>query len=284
MYYAQLRAFHAVATYGGFSKAADQLRLTQPAISDQVKKLEEIFEVRLFNRSRRAVEPTELGKRLLQITRRQFAMEAEALELLRESQALRTGHLSIIADAPLHATKMVADFRQLYPGITVSLTMGNSNKVMDALFSYRSDIGVLAIEPDDERLLVRALRDDPIVAFVPREHAWAGRKTVTMKEIAEEPLILREIGSETRRLVEDEFGKIGKPPKIALETEGREAVREAVAAGIGISIVSFPEFGHDSRLVPLEIEDCQRRMMEFIACLNERSNLGATKAFLDMLN
>ena len=91
MSYSQLRAFHAVAVHGGFSKAAAKLNLTQPAISDQVRKLEERFDVVLFDRRKRTVRVTDLGRRLLEVTRRMFEMESEALELLTESRALRTG-------------------------------------------------------------------------------------------------------------------------------------------------------------------------------------------------
>ena len=117
MYYYQLRAFHAVATYGGFSKAARQLNISQPAISDQVRKLEGWYNIRLFERKRRSVVPTELGFRLFELTKRMFEQEKEAVTLLSESEALRTGSLRIAADTPLHSVNLIGAFREAYPGI-----------------------------------------------------------------------------------------------------------------------------------------------------------------------
>jgi len=280
MHYVQLRAFHAVATYGGFSKAANQLCLTQPAISDQVRKLEEYFGVLLFHRHKRTVRPTELGEQLMTITRRMFAVESEAIQLLSESKMLRTGFLNIAADAPLHVIKMISEFRTEFPGIEISLKRGNSDTVLKQLHDYSADIGVVATRPIDDTVAIVPLRRDPIVCFVPNDHPWAQRSSIRAKDLTEQPLVLREKGSTTRKRVEEMFMGKNIKAKVVMIAEGREANREAVAAGIGIGIVSGPEFGHDSRLTALPISDTKMEMEEYLVYLKERKHLRLIDAFL----
>lgn len=279
MNYSQLRAFHAVAIYGGFSKAAEKLNRTQPAISDQVRKLEKEFDVLLFDRHKRSVRLTNLGHRLLELTRRLFEMENEAMQLLSQSQALKLGHLKIAADASLHLIQLVSEFREQYPGISISLTIGNSGKVLGQLLDYEADIGVLANAPEDNRFLRITLRSDPLVAFVDSKHPWADRNSVSLTEFATEPLVMREDGSITRRIVEEELNRIGVDYNLAMVAEGQEATREAVAAGIGVGIVSLPEFGFDPRLKALKLKDCDRAMTESLVCLKARANLRSIHAF-----
>jgi LysR family transcriptional regulator, low CO2-responsive transcriptional regulator len=279
MYYAQLRAFHAVATHGGFTRAAESLGLTQPTLSDQVKKLERDFDVALFNRIRKRTSLTETGQQLFEITGAMLDMENQAIDLLSETQSLRTGHLTIAADAPFHILQVIGDFRRRYPQISVAVNIGNSEAVMSQLHEFRADIGVLANVPDDPRLRAVMLCDDSLVAVVPVGHLWTKRGAVKFDELGDEHLILRERGSITRSLIENEFQTRGKTPRSVIEMEGRESVREAVAAGIGIGFVSEPEFGYDSRLAMIQIEDCDLRMRESMVCLEARFGTRTVGAF-----
>ena len=283
MNYSQLRAFHAVATYGGFSKAAAKLNLTQPAISDQVRKLEERFDVLLFDRRKRLVRTTDLGERLLKITRRMFEMEDEALELLSESQALRTGSIHVAADSPAYAVKLIRAFRNDYPGISISLGICNSEDVLHRLLGYDADIGLLAQPPRDTRLKTMSLsRDpagDPIIAFVRKDHPLADKRKISLSELAEMPVIMREPGSNTRRIVEQEAARIGSAFNVVMESNSREAMRDSALAGIGAGILSKPEFGEDERLAPLELSDCDKRLSESVVCLKERAHLRMVDAF-----
>ncbi len=282
MYHSQLRSFHAVVVHGGFSSAARQLNLSQPTISDQVRKLEDWFNVRLFERRKRSVVPTDLGARLFEVTRRMFELEKEAIELLSESRALRTGSLRVAADAPPHLVDLIGRFRQAYPGISISLSIGNSDEVLAKLLDFEADIAVLAQVPDDDRLEHITLRSDPLVAFVNGDHPWAARSEITLGELATEPLVMRESGSITRAILEEELARLGLACEIAMEADRREAAREAVAAGIGVGVVSRPEFGFDNRLRALELSDCGRCMTESLVCLKERLQLRTVAAFWEI--
>lgn len=282
MRYVQLRAFHQVAISGGFSRAAEELFLTQPAISDQVRRLEAEYDVLLFNRTRRQVTLTPAGEQLLAVTRRLFDAENQALELLSESRALRAGSLRIVADAAHHIVHLLRAFREKYPGVTVSVRAGNTETVVESLRNYEADIGVLGdLNPSREFDIIR-LDSTPITAFVARRHPLAGAPSLSFAELARHPLVGREIGSKTRRRLEEGAEKAGIALKFAIEAEGREAVRELVAAGLGIGFVSEAEFGLDPRLVTIPIAGEPVLMEEALICLGERAQAKTIRAFLDL--
>ncbi|MCY1267266.1 HTH-type transcriptional activator CmpR [compost metagenome] len=281
--HAQLKAFHAVALHGSFTRAAERLFLTQPAVSDQVRKLEERYGVLLFHRNKRSVRLTELGERLLSVTQRLFVIEAEVEELLAASSALQTGSLTLAVDAAVHLLSQVARFCQEYPGIRVRIETGNTDESLQALFDYQADLALLGREVEDERLLSITLRRDPIVAFVASSHPWAGRESIRLADLDDAPLVLREQGSVTRQTLEEEMHRAGLRIRPAIEVEGREAAREAVVAGIGVGVVSAAEFGSDSRVHALPILDCQRHMSETLVCLREQSSRRVVATFLDVV-
>lgn len=282
MRYVQLRAFHYVAVCGGFSRAAEMLFLTQPAISDQVRKLEEEYDVLLFNRHKKQVTPTASGLQLLEITRRMFDTEQQALELLSESRALRSGTLRIVADAAHHLLHILGQFRQKYPGIQVSVRAGNTETVISSLYSYEADIGVLGEIPTGRDFEIVNLNSTPIVAFVSTDHPLAQAKSLSLHELSLLPLVMRERGSKTRAKLEDLASKEGYEFKPAIEAEGREAVREIVASGAGVGFVSAAEFGQDVRLVQIPIAAPEMLMDEALICLKERSGGKLVRVFLDI--
>lgn len=279
MRYVQLRAFHYVAISGGFSRAAEALFLTQPAISDQVRKLEEEYDVLLFNRYKKQVTLTRFGQQLLEITHRMFDTEQQALDLLSESRALRSGTLRIVADAAHHLLHILGHFREKYPGIQISVRTGNTETVIASLFAYDADIGVLGEVPEGREFEMLKLNSTPIIAFVTSAHPLASQKSMTFAELAKHPLVLRERGSKTRQKLEAMAQSQGVPLRPAIEAEGREAVREIVASGSGIGFVSEAEFGQDGRLVPIAIDSPPMLMDEALICLRERSGGKLVRAF-----
>lgn len=282
MRYVQLRAFHNVAIHGGFSRAAEALFLTQPAISDQVRKLEEEYDVLLFNRNKKQVTLTQAGQQLLEVTRRMFDVEQQALDLLSESRALRAGKLRIVADAAHHLLHILAAFRQAYPTVQVSIDTGNTESVITSLHAYEADIGVLGEVPQVKDFEVLKLNSTPIIAFTSRDYPLAGQDRISFTDLAKHPLVMRERGSKTRQKLEAMAAQCGVTLTPLIEAEGREAVREIVAAGGGIGFVSSAEFGQDTRLVPLHIDAPEMLMDEALICLRERSNGKLVSAFYDL--
>ncbi len=279
MRYVQLRAFHFVATTGGFSRAAEALHLTQPAISDQIRKLETEYDLLLFNRHKRRITLTPAGEKLLEITNRLFENERQARELLSESRALGTGTLRIIADSAHHVNPVLGRFRTKYPNIKITMRSGNTQEVIDALFAFEADVGVLGEQPDHRDLEVLPLGASPIIAFAARDYP-APLADPDFAALQSHPLILREQGSKTRQKLEDAARTAGYPLTAAIEVEGREAVREVVATGAGIGFVSAAEYGHDDRFRRILLAGEPVIMQESLICLRERRGGKLVSAFM----
>ncbi len=283
MRHAQLKAFHAVAGCGGFSKAAQRLGLSQPAISDHVRHLERDYGVQLFVRDSRSVELTVLGRELYAIAERQFETEGEAAKLLSAAQSLDAGELVVAADAPSHILPLVARFLDRYPRLGFSLKTGNSEHALALLDSFRADFAVVAEEPGGNAYVTRLLRRDPLVAFVSSSHALSRSEAISLRQLCEERLVLREPGSVTRSILERELLRRELVSPDFIEVEGREAVREAVATGLGAGLVSRGEFVADPRLQAIEISDWDGTMPEWLVCLQARRGLHIIERFLEMV-
>ncbi len=281
--HAQLRAFHAVAGEGSFTRAAAALGVTQPTLSGQVAALEASYGVRLFERRGRGIELSDLGRGLFDMTRRLFAQEAEAEQLLSSARGLMSGLLRVGADAPYHVVPLLATFHRRHPGIRLSMTFGNSEHVLQELLARRSDIAVLPDIQGDARIHAVPFRTDRLVVFVTRGHVWAARRSLRLAELDGQRLVLRESGSTTRALFERALTKAGLKPGEVLEIGSREAVREAVAAGLGIGVVFESEFGRDPRLHRLQLRDAKVQALECAACLKERRTVRVVRAFFDLL-
>lgn len=280
---AQLRAFHAVALTGSFTRAAQKLFLSQPAVSDQVRKLEEHFEILLFHRNKRSVQLTELGEQLLGITQRLYTVADEAQELLSNSSALQSGSLTLAVDSPVHGLPFIARFNQRYPGIKVRLVTGNTDEVLSRLFAYKADVGIVGRPVEDDRLLRVELSSAPLVAFVAPDHPWNERQSISLADLHDMPMVLREQGSMTRQYITDEMRSAGYTLRTAIEVEGREAVFETVAAGLGVGIVSSAEFGASRNMHVLPIVDSQQYMTETLVCLKEQGSRRIIETFLNIV-
>lgn len=282
MTYAQLKAFHAVAQQGGFSKAASQLSLTQPAISDHVRKLEEAHGVQLFLRAARGVALTETGRKLYAITERLFEAEAQASELLIRAETLEEGHLTVGADAAVHVLQHISRFKKEFPRIAMRLVAGNSAELISKLLSFAIDIAVTAEHPQNEAIGYFKLREDRLVVVAPRKTAMLKGPRVSLSAFAGVPLILREEGSTTRRLLLEELQKRNLSPKNTIEVEGREAVIETVAQGLGVAVMSHGEIPADGRLRLFEFSDWPAKMEEWLLFLRARSELHLIRSFLEI--
>lgn len=282
--HAHLRSFHAVATHGSFTRAAEALHITQPTLSGQVKELEERYGLKLFIRHGRHIELTDIGKSALVITRQMFQHEEDVEQLLISARALTTGKLLVAADAPYLITPLLAQFQRIYPGIQISIQYGNSSQLMTWLESRRCDIALLPNIPEgDDRLYSIPLEPGRLVAFVNESHAWAERRSVSLAELLSQRIILREQGSRTRSIFEEAVAHIGGNLDQTMEITGREGVREAVAAGFGVGIIAEHELVADTRLRTLQISNAELVHAEYVICLKERLNLRVTDAFLEMI-
>jgi aminoethylphosphonate catabolism LysR family transcriptional regulator len=246
-----------------------------------VRKLEEQYDVILFNRHKKQVSLTKAGQQLLEITRRLFDVEKQALELLTESRALRSESLRVVADSAHHMLHILGRFRERYPGIAMVVSSGNSEEVIAQLYDYEAEVGILGEVPVSRDFEVIKLSSTPLIAFTNKEHPLSRRKAITLAELSEQMLVLRERGSKTRQSIEAAARAQGLALVPAIEAEGREAVREIVATGGGVGVVSAAEFGQDPRLVPIRLSDSEVLMDEALVCLRERSAGKVIRAFFE---
>lgn len=280
MTHAQIRAFHYVAKLGGFSAAAAALGLTQPAISDQIRKLEHDNDVLLFSRQRRKVELTAAGEELYAKTRAYFDIEGEIRSLLSERASRIEGELRIMVDSAGHIGQAVQRFRARHPHVRIVIGAGNSQEVIAGLRAFSADIGVIGTREAYPDMVMQDLSESEIVAFA-RDGLFPPSKTsVSVAELRALPLVLRERGSKTRQQL-DEFGReTGQVFEPAVVAEGREAVREIVASSDGIGIVSRAELGEDRRIRPLTIEGVRLVMRETAVHLRQRKDVRAIREFM----
>jgi aminoethylphosphonate catabolism LysR family transcriptional regulator len=278
----QLRAFHVVARAGSFSLAARTGGASQPTLSAQVKALEASYGVGLFARKGRGVQLTPAGQSLHAITTRLFAAEEEAQALLAGSRALTRGHLRVSADSAYHVMPILAALKHQHEGLTFSLKIDNSAAVLDQLMEHGADVAVMAKMTSDPRLYSMMLREDRLVLFVPRRHAWARRRRIPLSDVAGRDLVVRERGSITREVFETRLAEAGLRPGTLIEVQTREAVREAVAAGFGIGVVFESELGNDARFSPVHVADADLTVGEYVVCLEERRRLALVRTFIDI--
>ena len=283
--FTHLRSFHAVATTGGFTRAARMLQIGQPTVTTQIKELEAGYGVELFLRHGRRIALTEAGQALIELTGRIMQLREEAHELLSGHGTLQFGHLKVAAVGPFHATAMIAAFRQRNPGVEISIAFGNSERTLARLIDLEADVAVLAHQVDDPRVLSRPYSTHAAVVFVNADHPWYGRTSVALAELEGQPFILREKGSSTRLAFERAMAGAGLKLRQELEIGSREGVWKAVELGMGIGIVSDFEFVPHPRLCPIKITGAGAgaavRTEYRIAILRDRAETPKLRAFFD---
>ncbi|MCI1013060.1 LysR family transcriptional regulator [Herbaspirillum sp. C7C2] len=266
----QLRAFLAVARHRGFSAAARALGVSQPTLTTQVQSLEREHNVELFFRRGRRVDLSETAQRLLPIAQNIAELELDALNLLVNSGALHVGHLRIGAVGPFHVIEMVDAYRTRYPQVELSIKLGNSAQSLADLENYVTDVAVLASVTDDARFHALPYADHAVVLFAHRSHPFYQRETVALAELEQQPMLMREQGSTTRLALEKVLQQAGVKPRVVMEIGSREALREAVARGLGLAAVSEAEFIPDERFRMVRIEGDPVSTHTYVYCLAER--------------
>ena len=284
MRHSQLRAFHFVATYGSFSIAAERLKISQPAVSEQVKKLEQNYDTLLIRRKNKKITLTDEGKKILSLTKQLFEVEQQIEDYISESGQELAGSIRIIADSASHVLNILAAFRKKYPKVKVILRSGNSEEVENTLRSFNSEIGIMPNLSKKLDIGMKFLGSSKIIAFGQPEHFVTGKKILKMVDLTKLPIIFREKGSNTRKIIEKEAKIQGVNLKPIIEVEGREAMRELVASGAGIGFVSEAEFVADTRVMKVNIQGDNLVMNETVAFLKQRSNVRVIRDFLSLVD
>ena len=237
----QLQVFEAIARHENFTRAAEELFLTQPTVSMQIKKLEESVGAPLFEHIGKKVFLTGIGNELFQSARdileslAQFEMQAA------DMQGMKTGHLrvAVVTTAKYYAPRMLGMFCQKFPGIGVSLKVTNRERLLERLTQNMDDLYIIGRPPRSSDHHFIPLIENPLIVIAARAHPLAERKgRLSFEDIADQQFIIRERGSGTRRAIEDCFTSRGREIRIKMELGSNEAIKHAVASGLGISILS----------------------------------------------
>jgi aminoethylphosphonate catabolism LysR family transcriptional regulator len=280
MTYSQLRAFHCVATYGGFSKAAEKTQHSQPVLSGHVKQLEEFYDNLLFKREKKRISLTSAGKELFILTKQFFEVEEQINNHLSKSSASVSGKIRIVADSAIHIIKILKSFRKNYPDVIIDLTIGNSKEVTTSIRNYDAEIGVIGSPVEGPDLQTLTLETSKIKAIASKKFFNKIPKSLSFQDLEQLPLIFRENGSHTRETLIAEALKQKKQLVPVIEVTGREGLHELVANGLGIGFVSQAEIGQDPRLAHIDIDAGHTEMTETLMYLTARKEVPVIRAFL----
>lgn len=253
MYHTWLRSFYAVSRAGSFTGAARAVGVGQSTITAQVRALEQRFKTELFYRRGRRVEISKAGQELLSIAQGIFGHEDEAIRYLTALRDFKTGQVSIGAITPFVAVELMEAFHKRRANIRLNLFLGHADEVLRSLVEFGSDVALLSHLEQDSRFVVRPYRRCGLVAIVDTNHAWAGRKEISVRSLGGQRLVMREATSTTRQLVERAAKRLKVPLDKFVEINSREGVCQAVARGFGVGIMSELEFIPLKKLHPVPI-------------------------------
>lgn len=280
MFVTQLKSFFTVARLGSVTQAARQLGLSQPTVTSQIRALEEHYGIELFRRQGGRLWLSDEGVRLLPAVDRLLQQEINVeFELRQAGEGLR-GNLRVGATSPYYMLGLLQRFGQAFPLVDVAMSTGNSRQMVDALLEFRVDVATSSNLETDKRLHCQVLGQDPLSLLLPRSHPLAGQAAVSLAALQGQDLIVRERGSITRRLTEEALTQAGVQPRRWLEIAGREAIREAVLRGMGVSVFARHEAGFHPDLVALPFTEALPQIVEYLYCLRDRSQSLLIKAFL----
>lgn len=237
----KIRVFSAVAAHLSFSRAAQELSISQPGVTFHIKALEREYDAELFERVGKRLYLTDAGRTLAAYVHRMSLMEEEARVAMEELKGLESGLLVVGASATIGIyllPEVVGEFRKRHPGIKVSLRVGNKRHTVERLLNNELDFGLVAGPITDPLLMAEPYLDDELVVIVAPSHRFACEPMVYPGELRRETFLVRELGSGTQELMEERLSHLGIEPADTMQLGSTEAIKQAVSANLGISIAS----------------------------------------------
>lgn len=268
----RLKVFHTVAKLLNFTKAADALHMTQPAVTFQIRQLEEYFNTRLFDRTHNRVSLTEAGQRVYSFSGRIFELYDEMEHAIREMTGDVSGIVTLGASTTIAEYMLpflLGDFKSKNPEVNIRLKVSNTDGIVSMVENNVIDLGIVEASVSNKNLQVDVCRMDQLVAIMPPEHELSGFETVTAQQLITQPFICREEGSGTREVIAEYFQETGvkEEPTVCLELGSPESIKSAVEAGMGISIMSLSTVQKELKLntlVAVPLEPALERPFSFV--------------------
>jgi DNA-binding transcriptional LysR family regulator len=256
----QLNIFEAVARHLSFTRASKELHLTQPAVSMQVKQLEDEVGLPLFEQVGKKVFLTDAGKEMQRYATSIQGTLAEAGQVFDEMRGLERGrlHISVASTANYFVPQLLASFCQRYPGIRISLDVTNRDRLLDALSANETDLVIMGKPPDNMELVAESFMDNPLVVIAPPAHPLANTRDIPLQRLQEETFLVREKGSGTRSATERFFQEHNVALSSTMEMSSSEAIKQGVEAGLGFGLLSLHTLEMElalKRLVILDVRE-----------------------------
>ena len=256
----QLYTFQTVARHRSYVRAAEELHFSQPAVSAQVRHLEQSLGVRLFEQIGRQTHLTQAGRELFVYSQKIFSIIDETMDAMEALRSPHYGRLSIGADTTVGSyvvPGMLGKFRQIFPAVEISLEVLNRVSLFDALLNNSVDMAVMSAVPEDAPVEIEPFAYNPLVLIAAPNHRLAGRVDIPIKELGREHFLLREPGSGTRATLETTLREAGVELHISMQVGNNSAIKQGVAAGLGIALISRVALDMEletNRLTILDVE------------------------------
>lgn len=237
----QLRAYYTVAKTGAFSKAAEELFVTEPAVFIQVRSLERYLGFKLLDKFGKDFVPTEVGRMLFVYAAKIFSLEEEADRAIKDVQALKSGELRIGTTKAIAQYVMpvaISSFQNLYPRIKVLLSEGSSDELVKEVANHEIELAITARVPYPNRISATPFSKDKIIVIVSPESELLEREEVSFEELNDQPVICRDAGSATRLAVSAAFEKQGLTPSAMIESGNAEFIKDMVKKNKGYSLLA----------------------------------------------
>lgn len=283
----QLETFAAVSRLSSFTKAADALHLTQPAVSIQVKQISETIGLALFEQTGRDIALTPAGEELLKTVRSLDDIWNRFESAIDELKGMKRGKLrvALVTTAKYFLPRMLGDFCKRYPEIDIELEITNREKIIERLRNNQDDLYVMSYPPGDLEIIGRPFLDNEYVVIAPTAH-WAVGRQLALAELVDEPFLLRELGSGSRHVIDEYMRESKTPLKVRLALASNEAIRDLVASGMGLSVLSRHALGHDPQrdgLAILQVAGFPLKQAWNVVHLRNKILSLPAQAFLDEL-
>jgi len=283
----QLETFAEVARQLSFTKAAEVLHLTQPAVSIQIKQIAETIGLPLFEQTGREITLSSAGEELLMTVRELDDVWNRFESSIDDLKGFKRGKLrvALVTTAKHFLPRMLGAFYQRYPDIDIELEIANREKIVQRLNANQDDLYVMSYPPDELDIVSHPFLDNEYVLLAPATH-WAVGKTIRLEALASEPFLLREPGSGSRHVIDVHLQATGIALKVRLSLASNEAIRDLVASGMGLTVLSRQALGaHPEQLglAILDVEGFPLRSMWSVVHLRSKVLSLPAKAFLDDL-
>ncbi|WP_286238804.1 LysR family transcriptional regulator [Neptuniibacter halophilus] len=279
---AEIRAFNATVVCGNFSRAAEKLGVSQPAITAQIRKLENRFEYPLLERFSKGIVPTELGRRLYRITS-QFQDLEGAIELLANPQHI-SGEISLrlAVASPLVFMPLIADFRQHYPQVRLKIASHSSLKCQEMVMNREADIALCPLLDKPKGALRLAFHAHRLVAVLPAGHPLCRESEVSLVQLNRESLIFSRSHSLTQFVIDEGFSQANLEPCSHILMDNRQEICEAVSFGLGIGFAFENDIRPESRIELRPIRELSDEVVEHVCWLKNRSTLPGIRDFIQL--